>query len=201
LSLGQYCSVISFMAYGLKITDRIPWRDAKTLPRLYCQNVIRFNTIHVNVISYKPTRKLRLSLHRLSRKISNAQQRDRQISYTEFQLNWTINVASTDRNLFRPLSKIRFSLFWFSRKIHSLHKIFVGISSTTLFQTGWKCGICGKVFVYVFKNVCLLLQHETQNFPNVYEEPTWWNLAVCLLVTAIILYMFRTLFASILRST
>jgi hypothetical protein len=33
------------------------------------------------------------------------------------------------------------------------------------------------------------------------KEPTWCNLAVCLLVTAIILYMFRTLFASILRST
>jgi hypothetical protein len=36
---------------------------------------------------------------------------------------------------------------------------------------------------------------------NIYKEPTWCNLAVCLLVTAIILYMFRTLFASILRST
>ena len=36
---------------------------------------------------------------------------------------------------------------------------------------------------------------------NIYKEPTWCNLAVCLLVTARILYMFRTLFASILRST
>jgi hypothetical protein len=36
---------------------------------------------------------------------------------------------------------------------------------------------------------------------RIYKEPTWCNLAVCLLVTAIILYMFRTLFASILRST
>jgi hypothetical protein len=36
---------------------------------------------------------------------------------------------------------------------------------------------------------------------NICKEPTWCNLAVCLLVTAIILYMFRTLFASILRST
>ena len=36
---------------------------------------------------------------------------------------------------------------------------------------------------------------------NVYKEATWCNLAVCLLVTAIIPYMFRTLFASILRST
>ena len=36
---------------------------------------------------------------------------------------------------------------------------------------------------------------------NIYKGPTWCNLAVCLLVTAIILYMFRTLFASILRST
>jgi hypothetical protein len=35
----------------------------------------------------------------------------------------------------------------------------------------------------------------------IYKEPTWCNLAVCLLVTAIILYMFRTLFASIPRST
>jgi hypothetical protein len=36
---------------------------------------------------------------------------------------------------------------------------------------------------------------------NIYKEPTWCNLAVCLLVTAILLYMFRTLSASILRST
>ena len=36
---------------------------------------------------------------------------------------------------------------------------------------------------------------------NIYNKPTWRNLAVCLLVTAIMLYMFRTLFASILRST
>jgi hypothetical protein len=35
----------------------------------------------------------------------------------------------------------------------------------------------------------------------IYKEPTWCNLAVCLLLTAIILYMFRTLFASIFRST
>jgi hypothetical protein len=35
----------------------------------------------------------------------------------------------------------------------------------------------------------------------IYKEPTWCNLAVCLLLTAIILYMFRTLFASILRRT
>jgi hypothetical protein len=35
----------------------------------------------------------------------------------------------------------------------------------------------------------------------IYKEPTWCNLAVCLLLTAIILYTFRTLFASILRST
>jgi len=36
---------------------------------------------------------------------------------------------------------------------------------------------------------------------NICKEPTRCNLAVCLLVTAILLYMFRTLFASILRST
>ena len=36
---------------------------------------------------------------------------------------------------------------------------------------------------------------------NIRKEPTWCNLAVCLLITAILLYMFRTLFASILRST
>ena len=35
----------------------------------------------------------------------------------------------------------------------------------------------------------------------IYKERTWCNLAVCLLVTAILLYMFRTLFASIIRST
>ena len=35
----------------------------------------------------------------------------------------------------------------------------------------------------------------------IYKEPTWCNLTVCLLVTAILLYMFQTLFASILRST
>ena len=35
---------------------------------------------------------------------------------------------------------------------------------------------------------------------NIYKEPTRCNLAVYLLVTAIMLYMFRTLFASILRS-
>ena len=35
----------------------------------------------------------------------------------------------------------------------------------------------------------------------IYKEPTWCNLAVCLLVTAVILYMFRTLFAPILRNT
>ena len=35
----------------------------------------------------------------------------------------------------------------------------------------------------------------------IFKEPTWCNLAVCLLVTAIILYMFRKLLASILRST
>jgi hypothetical protein len=34
----------------------------------------------------------------------------------------------------------------------------------------------------------------------IHKEPTWYNLAVCLLLTAIKLYMFRTLFASILRS-
>jgi hypothetical protein len=90
----------------------------KTLPRLYCQNVIQFNSIHVNVISYKPAFPAPIFT-----KISNAQQRDVQISYTEFQLNWTINVESTDRNFYKPLSKIRFSLFWFSRKIHSIHKI------------------------------------------------------------------------------
>ena len=39
------------------------------------------------------------------------------------------------------------------------------------------------------------------SYVNIYKKPTWCNLAVCLLVTAIILYMFRTLFASILRST
>ena len=59
----------------------------------------------------------------ISTKVSSAQQRDVQISSTEFQLNWTINAEKNDRNLFRPLSKIRFSLFWFSRKIHSLNKI------------------------------------------------------------------------------
>ena len=36
---------------------------------------------------------------------------------------------------------------------------------------------------------------------SICKEPMWCNLAVCLLVTAIILYMFRTLFASILRIT
>ena len=36
---------------------------------------------------------------------------------------------------------------------------------------------------------------------SIYKEPTWCNLTVCLLVTAIILYMFRTPLASILRST
>jgi hypothetical protein len=35
----------------------------------------------------------------------------------------------------------------------------------------------------------------------IYKEPTWCSLAVCLLLTEIILYMFRTLFASIFRST
>jgi hypothetical protein len=48
-------------------------------------------------------------------------------------------------------------------------------------------------------------QHETNHLSNIYiyiyKEPTWCNLAVCLLLTEIILYMFRTLFASILRST
>jgi len=33
------------------------------------------------------------------------------------------------------------------------------------------------------------------------KEPTWCSPAVCLLVIAILLYMFRMLFASILRST
>ena len=33
------------------------------------------------------------------------------------------------------------------------------------------------------------------------KEPTRYSLAVCLFVTAILLYMFRTLFASIFRST
>ena len=42
-----------------------------------------------------------------------------------------------------------------------------------------------------------LLMVETRSH-NIYKEPTWCNLAVCLLATAIILYMFRTLFASIL---
>jgi hypothetical protein len=111
--------VISCKAYGMKIIDHIPRRDAKTLPRRYCQHVIRFNSTHVNVISYKPTRKVRP----IFTKIPNALQRDVRICYTEFQLNWTINVESTDRNVFWPLSKIRFSLFRFSWKIHSLHKI------------------------------------------------------------------------------
>jgi hypothetical protein len=50
------------------------------------------------------------------------------------------------------------------------------------------------VFFYVWVSV----HHKVI---RIYKEPTWRNLAVCLLVTAIILYMFLTLFASILRST
>ena len=42
---------------------------------------------------------------------------------------------------------------------------------------------------------------DWSEYINIYKEPTWYNLAVCLLVTAIMLYVFRTLFASILRST
>ena len=49
--------------------------------------------------------------------------------------------------------------------------------------------------------LCVLCLSFHASEVNIYKEPTWCNLAVCLLVTAIILYMFRTLFASILRST
>jgi hypothetical protein len=45
-------------------------------------------------------------------------------------------------------------------------------------------------------------KQDTKNcWDNIYKEPTWCNLAVCLLITAITLYMFRTLIASIFRST
>ena len=37
---------------------------------------------------------------------------------------------------------------------------------------------------------------EYNIYKDIHKEPTWCNLAVCLLVTAILLYMFRTLFAS-----
>ena len=43
--------------------------------------------------------------------------------------------------------------------------------------------------MYIYIYICI----------HIYKELTWCNLAVCLLVTAIILYVFRTLFASILN--
>ena len=45
--------------------------------------------------------------------------------------------------------------------------------------------------------VCVSVHHKLIYI----KEPTWCNLALCLFVTAILLYMFRTLFASIFRST
>ena len=68
-------------------------------------------------------------------------------------------------------------------------------------------------FIYFFAlNYCYLTRislFRRQNtqfiiqelYFNIYKKPTSCNFAVCLLVTAMILYMFRTLFASILRST
>jgi len=38
-----------------------------------------------------------------------------------------------------------------------------------------------------------LQMHCNSRVSNIYKEPTRCNLAVCLLITAIILYMFRTL--------
>jgi len=53
----------------------------------------------------------------------------------------------------------------------------VGISSITLFQTERKREICGKVFVYIFKNVCLLLHHETQNLPMALGEDILYRIS------------------------
>ena len=64
------------------------------------------------------------------------------------------------------------------------------------------CTIVGISIKAYYRNFYVWVSvHHNIIYIYIYKEPTWCNLAVCLLVTAIILYMFRTLSASILRST
>jgi hypothetical protein len=55
--------------------------------------------------------------------------------------------------------------------------------------------------VLVLSRDIILFKEIKSRSQYIYKEPMWCNLAVCLLLTAIVLYMFWTLFASILRST
>jgi hypothetical protein len=50
----------------------------------------------------------------------------------------------------------------------------------------------GKSKLQAVTSNCLVITYHSVCV-YIYKEPTWCNLAVCLLVTAIILYMFRTL--------
>jgi len=84
--------------------------------------------------------------------------------------------------------------------LHSLLKITVMITPTEAEQsyTISFIHICAlKIYIIKVLSMCIL----NNDLHNIYKEPTWCNLAVYLLVTAIMLYMFRTLFASILKST
>jgi hypothetical protein len=138
-----------------------------------------FLSTHVNVASFT-TLKVRPSPNPLSQSwqlhIINAE-----LGHVE-QLRW---------DSFASFSKVVLSLSTFART-RTAWQIYVRDSLIWISWISNKTVLSLSLF-YVWLSVHRKL--------ILYKEPTWCNLAVCLLLTAIILYMFRTLFASILRST
>ena len=127
-------------------------------------------------------------------------------------VNTTIGWSVT--NIFNPKSDPS----WKVLPLHAICKCTNNHYTSKVYLT-YECKISGDIrklftvqhaFLYFDVSTVHLVQFIIQTnkcttyiyiYIYIYKELTWCNLAVCLLVTAIILYMFRMLFASILRST
>jgi hypothetical protein len=65
----------------------------------------------LRVTAFTSIKGIRPTLHRFFTELADAQQHNVQTYYTEFHQNQKINVESTGRNLFTPVSQVQRLLF------------------------------------------------------------------------------------------
>jgi len=86
----------------------------------------RFHHTRLRITAFTRIKGVRPTLRRLLTKLADAQQYNVQTCYTEFHQNLTINVESSDRNLFKPVSQVWRLLYWLSWNSATQYS-FVGI--------------------------------------------------------------------------